>query len=129
VILQAWRQVPRAWGLAQIGVRSINIAIISGLTWVGARAFGMDVPAGVMAIYMPIILLVTSLPLSVAGLGASQAAWLLLLPWASGPRILAFQVLWQLFTSAGVLLRGLLFVRRVASEMAGGQRGARVSGT
>jgi hypothetical protein len=122
-VFQPWRTVPRAWGLAQIGVRTVNIAIISGLTWVGARAFGMQVPASVMALYMPVILLATSLPISVAGLGAAQAAWLLLLPWASGPRILAFQVLWQLCTSAGVLLRGLPFVRRVAGEMAGGAQG------
>ena len=121
VIFQPWRTVPRARGLAQIGVRSVNIAIITGFTWVGARAFGMQVPPGVMAVYMPIIVLVTSLPFSVAGLGAAQAAWLLLLPWASGPRILAFQVLWHLFTSAGILLRGLPFVRRVVSEIASGQ--------
>jgi hypothetical protein len=128
VILQPWRTVPRAWGLAQIGVRAINIVTMVGLTWVGARAFGLQVPLGVMAIYMPIILLVTSLPINVAGLGAAQAAWLLLLPWASGPRLLAFQVLWHLCTSAGILLRGLPFVRRVASEIAGGRDAAQTGG-
>jgi hypothetical protein len=80
----------------------------------------MDVPLRVMGLYMPIILLVGSLPFSVAGLGAAQAAWLLLLPWASGPRILAFQMLWQLFTGAGILLRGLPFLRRVVAEIAKG---------
>ncbi len=120
VIFEPWRTVPRVWGLAQIAGRVVNILIITTLTWAGARAFGMDVPLRVMGLYMPIILLVTSLPFSVAGLGAAQAAWLLLLPWASGPRILAFQMLWHLFTSVGILVRGLPFLRRVAAEIAGG---------
>jgi hypothetical protein len=120
VVFEAWRKVPRAWSLAQIAVRAVNIVTITGFTWAGARGFGMDVPLRVMGLYMPIILLVGSLPFSVAGLGAAQAAWLLLLPWASGPRILAFQMLWQLFTGAGILLRGLPFLRRVVAEIAKG---------
>ena len=87
VIFGAWRKVPRTWGLAQIAARALNIVILTGTTWAGARAFGMEVPLRVMGLYMPIILLVSSLPFSVAGFGAAQAAWLLLLPWASGPRI------------------------------------------
>lgn len=120
VIFGAWRKVPRTWGLAQIAARALNIVILTGTTWAGARAFGMEVPLRVMGLYMPIILLVSSLPFSVAGFGAAQAAWLLLLPWASGPRILAFQMLWQLFTGAGIVLRGLPFLRRVVAEIAKG---------
>ena len=72
---------------------------------------------------MPIILLVGSLPFSVAGFGAAQAAWLLLLPWASGAQILAFQTLWQLFGGAGLLLRGLPFIRTVIADINAGQSG------
>lgn len=120
VIFEPWRTIPRVQGLAQIAGRVVNIVIITTLTWAGARAFGMSVPWRVMGLYMPIILLVTALPFSVAGLGAAQAAWLLLLPWASGPQILAFQMLWHLFTSVGVLVRGLPFLRRVVAEIAAG---------
>lgn len=120
LVFEPWSRVPRAWGLAQIGGRAINIAVISTFTWAAARAFGIDVPLGAMGMYMPIILLVASLPFSVAGFGAAQAAWLLLLPWASGPRILAFQTLWQLASGAGFILRGLPFVRRVVAEIDAG---------
>jgi hypothetical protein len=121
VVFEPWRTVPPARGLAQIAGRAVNIAIIVAFTWGGARAFGIALPARAMGMYMPIILLVGSLPFSVAGFGAAQAAWLLLLPWASGAQILAFQTLWQLFSGAGLLLRGFPFVRSVIADISAGQ--------
>jgi hypothetical protein len=119
-VFEPWIRVPRSWSFLQIAVRVFNIAVITAFTWAAARAFGIDVPLGGMGMYMPIILLVSSLPFSVAGFGASQAAWLLLLPWVSGPRILAFQALWGVFSGAGIVLRGLPFVRRVIVEIEAG---------
>jgi len=59
-----------------------------------------------------------SMPVNVAGIGAVQGAWLLLVPWAQGgEQILAFAVLWQRVVGAGMVLRGLPFVRQVASEI------------
>jgi len=120
-MFEPWRTVPRLWGYAQICGRAVNIVVITAFTWGGARAFGIHVPPGAMGMYMPIILLVAALPFNVAGFGAAQAAWLLLLPWASGPQLLAFQALWHLFTGAGLLLRGLPFVRRVVEEIDAGR--------
>jgi hypothetical protein len=119
-VFEPWRTVPRAWGFAQIGGRTLSIAIITVFVWAAGRAFGIGVPLGVMAMYMPIILLITALPFSVAGFGAAQGAWLLLLPWASGPRILAFQVLWQVLSGVAMALRGLPFVPRVVAEIDAG---------
>ncbi len=124
VVFEPWRTIPLAWGLAQIAGRAVNIVIITAFTWAGARAFGIAVPARVMGMYLPIILLVGSLPFSIAGFGAAQAAWLLLLPWASGAQILAFQTLWQLFGGAGLLLRGLPFMRTVVAEIDAGRPSA-----
>jgi hypothetical protein len=116
-IFEPWRTVPRGLGFAQIAGRCANIAVITAFVWGGARAFGIDIPLRAMGMYMPIILLVGSLPFTVAGFGAVQAAWLLLLPWSNGPQILAFQFLWQLFRAMGVLLLGLPFVRSVVAEI------------
>lgn len=127
-VFEPWRRVPRGWGLSQICGRAVNIAVITAFTWAAARAFGLDVPAGAMGMYVPIILLVASLPFSVAGVGAAQAAWLLLLPWATGPQILAFQAVWHVFTGAGLLLRGLPFVRRVVAEIDAGAGGPEPTG-
>ena len=119
-VFEPWHRVPRLWGLSQICGRAVNIAAITAFTWGAARAFGIDVPARAMGMYMPIILLVSSLPFSVAGFGAAQAAWLLLLPWATGQKILAFHALWQVYSGIALLLRGLPFVRRVVSEIDAG---------
>jgi hypothetical protein len=121
-VFEPWHRVPRLGGLSQICGRAVNIAIITAFTWGAARAFGIDVPARAMGMYMPIILLVSSLPFSVAGFGAAQAAWLLLLPWATGQKILAFQALWQVFGGIALVLRGLPFVRRVVAEIDAGSR-------
>jgi hypothetical protein len=120
-LFDAWHTVPRAWSFVQIAGRAGNIAIITTFAWGAMRAFGLDVPAHVAAMYVPVIILVTSLPINVAGLGAAQAAWLLLLPWASGPRLLAFQALWQVFTGLGILVRGVPFVRGVTREIEDGK--------
>jgi hypothetical protein len=59
------------------------------------------------------------LPLNVGGMGAAQAAWLVFLPWASGEKLLAFQLVWQVFFGLGILVRGTPFVRGVAREITG----------
>ncbi len=121
-VFEAWRLVPRTWSLAQIAGRSVNIAILTAFAWAAMRAFGIAIPAGAAAMYMPVVMLVTSLPINVAGLGAAQAAWLLFLPWASGPQLLAFQALWHVFTGLGILVRGVPFVRGVVREIEEGRK-------
>jgi hypothetical protein len=120
-VFEPWRTVPRGRSLAQIAGRAGNIAIITATTWAAMRAFGIELPPVVAAMYVPVILFVTSLPINVAGLGVAQAAWLLLLPWASGPQLLAFQALWNLSTALGIALRGIPFVRRVVREIEEGK--------
>ncbi len=93
--LEVWSKVGRARVAAQLLVRMLQHSITTGATWIAARTFGLDVPLGVMLSYMPVILIVASLPVNIAGFGAVQAAWLLLTPWAPAERILAFSVVWQ----------------------------------
>ena len=116
-LFEPWIRVPRHRGYLQIGLRIFHFVLWVGATWWAARSFGLDIPFASMAIFLPVILLVHALPISVAGFGAAQGAWLLFLDHASGPRILAFQFLWNLFTVGAVVARGLPFVRRVAEEV------------
>jgi hypothetical protein len=120
-IFEPWRTVPRGWSLLQILGRAANIAIITAFTWAAMRAFGLSIPVRAAATYVPVISLVTAMPLSVAGFGAAQAAWLLFLPWATGPQLLAFQVLWHVFTGLGILARGVPFIRGVTREVEDGR--------
>jgi hypothetical protein len=116
-IFAPWRILSRKRGLAHLFLRSLQIAWITLCTWGAANAFGMPIPLFAMATFFPLILVVGSLPVNVAGFGAVQGAWLLLSPWAPGEQLLAFAVLWQLFCAAAIFLRGLPFVRAVVAEI------------
>ena len=119
-LLGPWQRVSRLRGLSQIAVRIVQIYVLVFGTWLGARAFGLMLPLWVMAMYMPIVLVVGSMPVNVAGFGAVQGAWLLMSPWASGEQVLAFSLVWQLVIIAAGLARGLPFIKRVVAEIAAG---------
>lgn len=122
-IFHPWRVMRRSRALLQIAGRCFNMSVIVVVTWAAANAFGLVIPFAAMATYMPVILLVGSLPVNVGGLGAVQGVWLLAFDrWAPGEKILAFQFLWQLMIGGAVVLRGLPFVRRVVAEIDQGAR-------
>jgi hypothetical protein len=118
-VFRPWRLVRPRRALGQVAIRTAHLYLALLCAWGAANAFGLAVPFVAMSAYFPVILLVGSLPVNVAGFGAVQGAWLLLLPWApgGGEQILAFSVLWQLMLAAGVVARGLPFVRRVVAEI------------
>jgi hypothetical protein len=121
-MLETWSRVGSKISLAQFGVRLFQHAATTGGAWAAATTFGLEVPLPVMLCYMPVILVVASLPVNVAGFGAVQGAWLLLAPWAPGERILAFSVVWQLVSAIALVLRGLPFIRGVLADIREGPR-------
>jgi len=119
--LDPWRAVPRKDGFAQLALRCINVSFAALLTSLGARAFGLSIPFETLLAYAPILLLVSSLPVNVAGIGAAQGAWLLFfLPYEEGPSILAFQLTWTLALGVAMVLRGLPFLPRALAQVADG---------
>jgi len=115
--LHAWAKVGRRRGVAQLGIRLLQHATTTGSTWLAATWFGLEIPLGVMLSYMPVILVVASLPINVAGFGAVQGAWLLLSPWAPPERILAFSVVWQAVSGLALIVRGAPFLRSVLGDI------------
>lgn len=120
--LQIWVKVGRSRGLAQLGIRVCQHATTTTATWLAARWFGLDIPMAVMLSYMPVILVVGSLPINVAGFGAVQGAWLLLSPWAPAERVLAFSVVWQAVSALALVARGLPFLRGVLADIREGKQ-------
>lgn len=120
--LDPFRLLPRWASFGQVAGRMLNMALGITMTWLAARVFGIEIPFFAMAAYLPVILVVASLPINVGGLGAAQAVWIVAFrPWATDAQILAFQLLWQLMTGFALLLRGLPFVRRVIAEIGEGK--------
>lgn len=116
-LLTAWRAVPAPIYLLNLVGRGLIISVYILSTWIGSQIFGLDLPLAAVASYTPVIMLIGSLPFSVAGFGAVQAAWLLFEPWAPGAKILAFQFLLHGFGMVGLLVRGLPFLRGVLREI------------
>jgi hypothetical protein len=122
-VFQPWHRVGQGRALLAVGLRTLNICWICVMVWLAANAFGMPVPLSAMATFFPIILVVGSMPVNVAGFGAVQGAWLLLEPWArSGEQVIAFSVLWHLVVACAIALRGLPFIKAVLREVAEGPR-------
>ena len=117
-IARVFRSVRRGPAVAGIAGRMSSALFVGVATWLAARAFGLQIPLRVMIVYVPIVMVVGSMPVNIGSFGVVQGAWLLFLPWAAGPQILAFQFLWGVALMASQVLRGLPFIRRVLSEVA-----------
>ena len=130
-VFQPWSRIDSGRAALAVILRTVNICWITTMVWLGANAFGMTVPLGAMATFFPIILVVGSMPVNVAGFGPVQGAWLLLEPWANrGEQVIAFSVLWHLVVACAIAFRGLPFVKAVVSEVAHGKSAeARVDST
>jgi hypothetical protein len=121
-ILRVFRAVPRGWGATQLVGRIFNSSLIIFAVYAAANAFGMKLPLKAALAYVPLIMLVGSLPVNVMGFGPVQGVWLLFTEWVPGPQILAFQILWNVAVLVANTLRGALFVPRLLREVAEGPR-------
>lgn len=119
-VIQVFRAVPRGRGATQLFGRIINVGLIILAVWAAANAFGLALPLRAAFTYVPLIMLIGSLPVNVFGFGPVQGAWLLFTPWVPGPQILAFQILWTFALIVANLLRGAVFVPRILREVAEG---------
>lgn len=119
-VLRVLQAIPRRAYYASVLARAGSASVVFTTTWAAARAFGMPIPFGVVAAYVPLLLAIGSLPISVGGFGAVQGAWLVFTPWAPAAQILAFQFSWNLLQMAGQIARGLPFVKRVVVGVTGG---------
>jgi len=118
----------RGHGLAMVGRLPHMVVIVLG-HWVAMRVWGFDVPFAVGATVMPAVVIVSVLPLSPAGLGTTQAAFVLFFrdyaPGATDDQraaaILAFAVVhfvYGVLASTAVGLVCAPFARRIARDPA-----------
>jgi uncharacterized membrane protein YbhN (UPF0104 family) len=74
--------------------------------YVAVKAFNMDIPFMSLMAYVPVILLIISIPISAFGLGTSQAAMLFLFKDYGAPaQIMAFSLT---YSASMIVLRGIL---------------------
>jgi hypothetical protein len=117
-----WLVAPREWSLfrtfrlataaryAQIVLLRAPLFFVSlCLHYYAAHAFGIQIPFTQMLTFLPVIFMLAALPVTVAHLGTTQAAWIFFFSqYAPVPRLLAFSLAAHLvFASTRALLGAL----------------------
>lgn len=132
-----WLIAPRRWSL----LRSLRLAspdryvkmvllrapmLLASVCfhYLAAPAFGIQIPFGAMLAFLPVVFMVAALPVTVAHLGTTQAAWIVFFgAYAPEGRLLAFSLAAHLtFMSARALL-GLVFLPRAYADLVGRRSG------
>jgi len=121
--LWQWLLAPREWRLlrtfrrasagsyARIVVLRAPMFLVSLVAhYYAAHAFGIRIPFGQLLTFLPVIFMVAALPVTVAHLGTTQAAWLYFFgQYAPAPQLLAFSLVAHLtFTAARALIGVIL---------------------
>lgn len=101
-----WLLAPRDWSIsrtfhlatparyAQIVLLRAPMFVVSlAVHYYAARAFGIEIPFLQMLTFLPVIFMLAALPVTVAHLGTTQAAWIFFFGhYAPIPRLLAFSL-------------------------------------
>jgi hypothetical protein len=87
-----------------------------------APAFGIAIPFPVLLAFLPVVFMLAALPVTVAHLGTTQAAWIVLFgPYAPEERLLAFSLAAHLTFTCTRALLGLVFLPRAWGDLVQGR--------
>jgi len=126
-----WMFAPREWAILRtfrraqamryvqvVALRAPMFLVSLAAHYFAAHAFGIRIPFGQLLTFLPIIFMAAALPITVAHLGTTQAAWIYFFgAYASAPRLLAFSLCAHLtFTFTRALL-GLVWLPLAYSDL------------
>ncbi|HMF96429.1 MAG TPA: hypothetical protein VKE96_19145 [Vicinamibacterales bacterium] len=130
-LLVRWLLAPRGWSLArtfrlttptrctQIVLLRAPMFLVSLLVhYHAAHAFGIYIPFLQMLTFLPVIFMIAALPITVAHLGTTQAAWIFFFgAYAAAPRLLAFSLAAHLVFTATRALLGVAWLPVAWSDL------------
>ncbi len=96
----------------RVTLMSIAVQVIRVLqAWCLGRALGIELPLTIYFAFIPVIVLIMQLPISVNGIGTTQAAfaWLFVPQGAGAAPVFAMSVLFLLLGIVGTLPGGVLY--------------------
>jgi hypothetical protein len=105
-LLVRWLLAPRDWSISRtfrlatparygqiVLLRAPMFFVSLCLHYYAAQAFGIHIPFWQMLTFLPVIFMLAALPVTVAHLGTTQAAWIFFFSqYASAPQLLAFSL-------------------------------------
>lgn len=126
-----WLLAPREWALLRtfrlaparrygqvVLLRAPMFFVSLCLHAVAARAFGLHIPFASLLAFLPVIFMVAALPITVARLGTTQAAWLFFFgPYADAPHLLAFSLAAHLTFVVTRSAIGIAFLPRAYADL------------
>jgi hypothetical protein len=97
--------------VAIVIVRAPMFFVSLCLHYYAAHAFGIDIPFSQMLTFLPVIFMLAALPVTVAHLGTTQAAWIFFFnQYAPVPRLLAFSLAAHLVFASTRALLGVIWL-------------------
>jgi hypothetical protein len=88
------------------------------LHYAAARMFGLQIPFWPLVAFLPVIFMLAALPVTIAHLGTTQAAWLFFFGnYAPAPRLLAFSLAAHLALSATRAVLGVALLPWAYSDL------------
>ena len=118
VLLSTFRKVRLRQGLAILGLKG-SVFFLSLLVHAKALTFfGIEIPLLPLLAFLPIVYLVAALPVTVAHLGTSQAAWIFFFgSYAAEADLLAYSLAAHLTFMLANGSFGLIFLPRVYADL------------
>jgi hypothetical protein len=122
---------PRGWALMRTfrlapARRYVQIVLLRApmffvslcLHYAAARAFGLSLPFVALVAFLPVVFMIAALPITVARLGTTQAAWVFFFgTYADAPTLLAFSLAAHLTFAATRALLGVAFLPWAYAEL------------
>lgn len=110
-LMRTFRLAPPRRYVQTVLLRAPLFFVSLCLHYFAAPAFGVSIPFGHMLTFLPVVFMVAALPITVARLGTTQAAWLLLFGgFAPTERLLAFSLASALTFALTRALAGVLLL-------------------
>jgi len=130
-LARRWFSAPREWSLLRtfrlaspkrygqvVLLRAPMFFVSLCFHYLAARTFGIEIPFGLMLAFLPVIFMLAALPITVAHLGTTQAAWIFFFSaYAPPERLLAFSLAAHLSFTATRTLLGLAFLPRAWADL------------
>ncbi|MBI3262117.1 MAG: flippase-like domain-containing protein [Acidobacteria bacterium] len=117
-LLRTFRMAPPSRYVQIVLLRAPMFFVSLWVHYLAARSFGIEIPFGPMLAFLPVIFMLAALPITVAHLGTTQAAWIFFFGgYAPAEKLLAFSLAAHLtFTTTRTLL-GLAFLPRAWADL------------
>src|SRR5437667_5749859 len=117
-IARTFRLATPARYAAMVLLRAPMFLVSLVIHYYAAHAFGFRIPFGAMLTFLPVIFMIAALPVTVAHLGSTQAAWIFFFStYAPTPRLLAFSLAAHLVFAFTRALLGVAWLPAAYAEL------------